>query len=452
MNLEEMALKMIKWGKSGEVFRSQRKVLKLRQEDIADEHISPSTVSNIELGARNVKPDKYIYLAKKLGILEKLLGLMSTTEQRERDVKSTMREMEELMYIDPDKAMQRLSKVDLEGVQVVVPVKTFIEGIYYFYQKEWERGQVCFEKTIFVAKELSELEKSNLQAASLSEISRICYFKGDFQQALEYVEKGLEGFVRDGERKIYLYHLLLNKVIYFDELGRSELAYEAVKELRHEVDQLEKGFQFNGVTLDIIIQMYTMFAILLDKLNRPQKALDYAKQGMKIALENKFFDRLLTFRSVCGSIHLANGSFSDAEKYLLRALDLKEKVKHKEFLLIPAYQDLGLTYLQQNMWSQAEEMLGKAVRISQKTGNIIRLLSSLIALGNCFIKQKRFTEAIKPFQQTEELILQHGHGAELHQVVTNLCHCYEKIGDKERLQYYKEKLYHVAMKTWRCEM
>lgn len=49
----------------GEVIRKKRKEQGLRLEDLADNNISPATISNIERGINHVNVHKIMYLLKK---------------------------------------------------------------------------------------------------------------------------------------------------------------------------------------------------------------------------------------------------------------------------------------------------------------------------------------------------------------------------------------------------
>ncbi|MFD1425457.1 helix-turn-helix domain-containing protein [Kroppenstedtia sanguinis] len=61
----------------GEVIRQERKRQGLRLEDLADENISPATISNIERGASHVRYEKAQYLLDKLGLkLENISALV----------------------------------------------------------------------------------------------------------------------------------------------------------------------------------------------------------------------------------------------------------------------------------------------------------------------------------------------------------------------------------------
>jgi tetratricopeptide (TPR) repeat protein len=293
------------------------------------------------------------------------------------------------------------------------------------------------------------LEKSNLQAASLNEMSRVFHFQRDIPRALECVERGLEIFVRDGERIVHLYHLLLNRVIYLNRLDKVELAYEAVKELDHEIEVLKQNNQLLDIPVDIVIQMYMMYGIVLRQLNQPQKALEYSRQGMRIALRNKNYDRILGLRITCGSVYFSIGDFDEAQKYYLKALKLKNKITPtKKYLLVPVYENLGLVSIEQNNWLLAKEMLEKAMEISDEEGQITRKINLLIVLGKNFLGQQLYEEAVCSYQQAENLSRQHDQDSKLHEIIASLCSCFSKMNDLENLHYYKEKLYDISIKLW----
>ncbi|MFD1425567.1 transcriptional regulator with XRE-family HTH domain [Kroppenstedtia sanguinis] len=63
----------------GEIIGKIRRERGLRLEDLADENISPATISNLERGASHVRQEKMSYLLKKLDIpLERLPEMLLT--------------------------------------------------------------------------------------------------------------------------------------------------------------------------------------------------------------------------------------------------------------------------------------------------------------------------------------------------------------------------------------
>lgn len=61
-------LKVLDIHEIGGIIRKVRKERGLRLEDLADDNISPATISNVERGVSHVKMEKVYYILEKLGI------------------------------------------------------------------------------------------------------------------------------------------------------------------------------------------------------------------------------------------------------------------------------------------------------------------------------------------------------------------------------------------------
>jgi transcriptional regulator with XRE-family HTH domain len=96
--------------KIGKILRTERKNRALRLEDMANENLSVTTLSNIERGLPNVILDRYVMYAEVLGLAEKLFGIVSESELEERRIKQRLIDIEEMLNADPDKALSSLNE------------------------------------------------------------------------------------------------------------------------------------------------------------------------------------------------------------------------------------------------------------------------------------------------------------------------------------------------------
>jgi hypothetical protein len=86
--------------------------------------------------------------------------------------------------------------------------------------------------------------------------------------------------------------LLLNKSIYLERLNLPEKSLLCVEELEKYLKtnlSLEQEFRKS-----VIIQMYTLYASVLNKLRMNEHALEYAKKGIQLAKTNKSYYYLFT--------------------------------------------------------------------------------------------------------------------------------------------------------------
>jgi tetratricopeptide (TPR) repeat protein len=378
-------------------------------------------------------------------------------------VKRELEEVEEVITANPKKSLERVQiirdKFNIDSLKKLSPLALFIEGKCYFEQRSINREKMLnkAKKKLTLAVELidkrEDLHYTNIRSACLNELSRTTYFQNNLKQALAYVEEGLECFYKGGEREIYFYHLLLNKVIYLDKLDEKEKAYQAVKTLWDKINSFSQGNLVLNITLDIIIQAHMMYSSLLNDLNMPQQALDFAYKGIDIAQKNKYFDRVLTLKTQLGSIYHKLGHYENAEKCYLSALDFEEKIgKWQKHLLIQSYWELGVLYTRQKNWTKAQKMLKKAVNISLEVEDIIASIDSLWSLGNCFAKQKHFDKAIQTYLKAEELLIKHNYPSRLRKIIISLGYCYKQVDNNEKYEYYKEKLFNEQELDWRDDM
>lgn len=100
----------------GEVIRKVRKDRGLRLEDLADENISPATVSNIERGVAHVSPEKISYLLEKLNLpMRKLPEMLMKEQEKLKKVKFELLSIATLRRIGLiDEALKRLDALNLD--------------------------------------------------------------------------------------------------------------------------------------------------------------------------------------------------------------------------------------------------------------------------------------------------------------------------------------------------
>lgn len=346
--------------KIGSILRDKRRSLQKRIEDMVDENISRSTISNAERGLPNVTESMYIYYAEKLGLGSSLFGIIEEKAQLEEEANEELKEIENVIAVDSDDSLQKLAEIkgkyQIDKRDNLYPFYIYLLGRCAYEKKKWKKAKAYFHESLSLFQQKPDFDKTNLKAACYNELSRVAFFENLLEDALQYTIDGLKVFDRNGERIRFQFHFLLNKGIYLEKLKQPEKALEAIERLDSTIENLPKTKSvLSIVPLEVIVEMYNMYATILTQLQLYERALDYAHQGIEIAQNSKSFDDLLILRTTLGSIYFKLGNITKTEKCFLLALKLKKKTK-KEYLLVFAYSQLSQLYLMKEKFKESEKL------------------------------------------------------------------------------------------------
>jgi tetratricopeptide (TPR) repeat protein len=428
----------------GGVLRAERKKQGKSLEQIAEElGYGASTISSIERGIQNVSQEKRIAYAKAVR-MGSLFGIVEEAEQRIRLLRRKLRIIEDIVVANPKQALKQLAHLNqvekIEYMGVLRPFIHYLKGKSYLAQQDREKAEKHFRYGIESMVKFPELEDTNLKAACYNELSTIKHIQGNYQEALKQARLGLANFVDDGERTYYESLLLLNQCIYLDGLGLSEETLKTLDELNTYV---ETTVNRHKIRTSLVIKMYTLYTNTLDKLNMPQKALEYAKDGEEIAVTNQELDSLFVLWSQIGSIYLKMEKLELAEEYFFKALDLQPKVKRQH--LIPfAFKDFATLLMIKNDWTFAKEIIDQCISISKTQQDERNLAESLISSAKWCMKQDLFQEAIDLYKAAEEIADKRPTKPQLLIITSNLCYCYKQVNDLDKFQTYLERFYWIC--------
>lgn len=409
--------------------------------------ISHSTISLIERGFPNVSEEKIMMYASFFSLSKELLGVESDPERKERNLLSDLSRIEKLIIADADLAMERLEKLNhaenLEELASCAPYVFFLKGLCYMTKTKWKGAVPHLLHAIKLIDNVPGMEKSNIKASCYNELGKSFHFQNDLMNALEYNEEGLKVYMADGERETIIHNLMINQVIYLDKLAfQYEKALRILDDLRKDLS----GCPIHKLQTNVVLQMYIMYATILNKQNMHQKALDYAKKGIEFATQNSQFEQMVSLQSTIGSIYLDVGNLDLAEECYLQSLELKNKIKKsKEYLLVPAYTELGLLYTKQKKWNAAETALKNAIKISEVNDVALGHIDALLVMGDCCVEQGMMVEAIPLYEKSLDLARKHKHRTKQRKALLNLSYCNSHIGDEVEFSKYKDEFYRVNL-------
>lgn len=419
----------------GEVIRKVRKDRGLRLEDLADENISPATISNIERGVPHVNLEKTKYLLRKLELdLETLPSLMVSEQQEMEETKFELFNVELLLDIeDLNQAQKKLEQLDLDDGHPYAATAHFLKGKLNRIKKNWKRAERAFFNAIRLANQGNPGRESNIEAAAYNELSLNSFGQNDMKQALKYTENGLEVFQPGGERPQYEFILKRNRAIYLERLGRLGEAMQIVQEAWPQIREM--------VQIETILSFYWLRSDLLRRSHMFDEAITYAKEGLELARINRHHDSMFDLWTVLGSIYMNQKRWDQAESSFEMALKLADQVLHED-KLVTVHARLGVLYMNRSDGGDPYETIQKAIQIGERTNSATRLSYALQVMGDYFRKQDDLEQAILYYNKMLKLAQKHDYKKKEYLALFRLSQCYETVDEQEFHQCLR-KLYQV---------
>ncbi|SHF20688.1 hypothetical protein SAMN05444392_11077 [Seinonella peptonophila] len=121
-----------------------------------------TTLSNMENGFPSVSDDKYIHYAKTLNIAEKLFGIVSKEEEKERFLEKRMFEIEPIVFASPSIALNQINNIEnmiLEHSSLL-PVMHYIKGRCFFAQDKWKEAQESILESVELLQDVQKWKYS----------------------------------------------------------------------------------------------------------------------------------------------------------------------------------------------------------------------------------------------------------------------------------------------------
>lgn len=428
----------------GKIFKTAR--LNLKGTDISQEalatasegKISTGTISHIENGGFRVSKDKLKYWCSVINVdLDKVLLSNPTEELTEEDLIFELKAIEHTLdRVDIEEGWERLQQINLTKDHSLASTIYYLKGKYYSKKKQWDQAHVYFTRAIDIEKGYSKQRANNIKSACYHELGRVTYFESNLKEALALVQKGLDEFVKNGERKYYLYYLMVSKVIYLKSMNRIEEALLSLEELYQHKCDIE--------TTSVLLNMADLQTELLNRTERYEEATKYALEGIELARIESNFDRLFDLWTVLGTSYMNLKKWKKAEKCFLEALKLKNKI-NKEYLPITTYKQIGKLYSILDKTELAIDNLKKAVHLGKKTSQALRTCESLIALGDCYFNQNQYKRAEYEYEQALALAEQHSFSTQEDILIIKLVCCYI-YQESDKFKLFVDRLVNILVR------
>lgn len=375
--------------KIGKLIRKVRKERDMTLDDLADDFVPRSTLSSIERGlSRNLTQIRYILRKLDIDISE-----ISTREQEEAEDRSLdLMLIENKINRDERRALSELLELPAEYNS---PLLDYLKGRCYYKMNQYERAVEYFNRALRHLEKSIDTERTNLKACCLNHLSVIEFkVNGDKEKALRYVEEGLKSFDHGGKRRYYYLTLSVNKAIYLGALGRAEDALKTLEGI--EADSFD-------INISNIIALYDFRAKLKQQIKMYDEAAHYARQGLELARINYHYERELELYITLGDIYRESGKLDRAEKCLKAAIDLKDEISRREWLILEAYLKLGIVYFEKKDFSLSRKILEKSKKIAKKRNDMLKYTQALLYIAKTCLANSNLEEARSAYMEAYEL-------------------------------------------------
>jgi tetratricopeptide (TPR) repeat protein len=430
----------------GEVFKQERLKRNISQMALAERiFVSNSVISKIERGAYQVSIDCVQALCKYYGWdweeLSQYFVRRETTDHALEQLQLLALEIDidmvnsEMTY-EKLRHEEGLRRAERGPKSTILVHYAYLKGRYFEKNRKWNNALEHYEKAMQMAEQFpEEIKQTNLLAAILSALGRVCIHQHKLDQALMYLDEGIKAYHPEGDYQHVIYMIQINKSIALERMQRDLEAFEVVEEVWAEKDRI--------IHSAIRLSLTLIRVDLLNKFQRYDEAISLAMECLNDARIDRFIDLAFDFWSSLGNSYAKKGCIDNAKLAYQTALILEKDIKKKHLAII-TYIQLGLLCLEQRKGRLAQKTLEKAVYLGRKHKDDYRLIKALIALGECLAKQGGDKEALERLKEAHRLSQKH----ELHFLIfeslariTDLC---QKMKSSE-YQKYAEQFQQITL-------
>lgn len=399
----------------GKWVRKIRKAKRLRQEDLVDEILSQTAISNIESGKTHVSEEKLAHLLNKLGYT--IDELSNFYMEEEQDTEYFHEELElrllsienTIDLVDPDDGLEAINHLGIPDDSSYQVIAQYLRGKCYMHKKNWNKAHKHFFDCIHsLIHHHPEMQYTNLKPACYLKLSVIEFLQNNYREALLYSIEGLNSFLKDGQREYLEEMLLINKAIYLEKLNRIEDAQFVLEEITHlktktyeqEKEKMEFPLYLNSK--EVMLNFMELQANFFMKNQLYCQAIKYTLKGIELARIDRMYNRSFELWIALGNIYLKLEQMQLAEICFLTALKLRKKID-QDHLLAYVYIQLGRLYKKRKIYHHTKQYLLEALRISHKKNDAFWEVESLTELGLYYWEQQDHENAMKHLQQALKL-------------------------------------------------
>lgn len=383
----------------GEMIRNIRKERGLRLEDLADHNISPATVSNIERGIAHVSPEKVSYLLKKLNLSEQHLPKMMVKKQQDlENLKFCFLLISTLNEIGlPDEALAQLDQLKLSDKHPFIAQVHYYKGKSLLHKKKWKQAERAFSHALHFSQQKT-IKEPNIEAACYLYLGHTSYQQKNLEQALQYIEHGINVFTENEGEPQMKYLLYLNKITYLKQSNRITESYLLIKKIWKSIHSIHD--------IRTLISFYLLRAELAQKTGLFEEAIQIATTGIKIAKRNQQFMEMFDLWTILGETYLNLDQWERSRSCFKMAIRREKDISNPK-KLSSVYLHLSILNIKQKDLQNAYSTLHSALQYATQASHVHQLTHCYLLLGDLCFSMNKTEEGMTHCQKGLEIAEKH---------------------------------------------
>jgi tetratricopeptide (TPR) repeat protein len=328
------------------------------------------TLSRFEQGKTNLKEEKLNLLLDELDIQQGELSALQLSFQYEDTI--------DLFAFQSVEAQVKMNALSLQQLNQKLQyindeiAKNYLRAKRCFVIGDYEEAARIYE-LILNTDEKKYDSKSNLKAASLSDMSVMRYRENDFKSSLSYLDKAIEIYNQKGERLSTWHNIHYNKALIYFELGNIEESEKWLNVI------WPNRAQITGITK---IKSYELKASIYQYKGLRDRAVNVLRKALEIASLQDNADSVFYVLMALGNLSFDNKLYVNAERCFQSAIDIRDKLKKTTPGI--AYVKISHLYVEQNELVKAKGNIVEALKWAKKSKDMHDLIKAYTIEGKIY--------------------------------------------------------------------
>jgi len=211
------------------------------------------------------------------------------------------------------------------------------------------------------------------------------------------------------------------------------MAGELYAQNQQKIDSLKLSLLEANTSKEKISVLLTLTEQLAS--NMPDKALEYAVEANKLALENDFHEANAKTLNHITKIYRQKIDFVKALNFANQAYDIAEKYNYKE-AKFNAMINLGYIYNQLGDYNTSSDYFFQCLKISEELGNEALISQSLNSIGYAYFDQHNFEKALEYYLKSLTISRKIENKIGISVGLNNVAAVYSKTGELDTYKNY----------------